>query len=61
MPLEGEGSLSPRTTKTRGKSYTRYYIYVPTEVAKDSAFPFDLEKQALKVKIDGKRLIVEKI
>ena len=61
MVLEAEGSLSPRTTKTKGKEYTRYYIYIPTDLTKDSAFPFDLEKQPLNIKIDGDKLIVEKV
>jgi len=39
--IEGEGSFINRITKTGKKSYDRFFIYVPTEVARDSGFPFN--------------------
>ncbi len=38
--LEGVGKVINRPTKTAGKTYDKYFIYIPTIVAKDSAFPF---------------------
>ncbi len=59
--LESESKIVNRPTQTGGKTYDKIFIYVPTEVAKDSAFPFKTN-QKVKVKIDptNKRLIIEK-
>jgi len=42
--------------------YDKFYVYIPSEVSKDSAFPFK-PNQKLKVRIDteNKRLVIEKI
>jgi hypothetical protein len=58
--LESESKLINRPTETAGKKYDKYYIYIPTELAKDSAFPFKTNDK-LKIKIDpkNKRLIIE--
>lgn len=60
--LEGKGGFINRPTRTGGKVYDKFFIYVPTEVARDSLFPFK-EKENLKISIDKgkKRLIIEKI
>ncbi len=60
--LESEGKLVNHPTQTAGKKYDKYYIYIPTEVARDSAFPFKQDEK-IKIKIDPKnnRLIIEKI
>jgi len=60
--LEAETKLLNRPTQTAGKQYDKYYIYIPTDIAKDSAFPFT-KNQKLKIKIDpqNKRLTIEKI
>jgi hypothetical protein len=59
--IEGEGKMINRPTQTGGKTYDKFFIYVPIEVARDTAFPFKPQER-LKVKIDieNKRLIVEK-
>ena len=49
--LEGKGKY--------WKTDNKLYIYVPVQVATDSAFPFKEEKGYLKIKIEGDRLIVE--
>lgn len=36
------------------------YMYISRELIRDSALPFDLEKDELMVRIDGKKLIIEK-
>jgi len=57
--LEGKGRFINRPTKTGKKLYDKHFIYVPTEVARDSSFPFKT-RETVKVSIDGDRLIVEK-
>jgi hypothetical protein len=59
--LESESKIVNRPTQTGGKQYDKIFIYIPTEVAKDSAFPFETN-QKVKVRIDpeNKRLIIEK-
>jgi hypothetical protein len=60
--LESESKLLNRPTQTAGKHYDKYYIYIPTDLARDSAFPFKKDEK-LKLRIDpqNKRLIIEKI
>ncbi len=53
MTLEGKGSVY-RHAKGR------IVIYVPSDVHKDSAFPFDVGENVT-VRIDGDRLVVEKM
>jgi len=54
MVLEKKGWLSRRNN--------RVYIYVPSEIASDSAFPFGFKKGAVRIRIDTKNrcLIIEK-
>ena len=50
-----------RRTKTAGKEYDRFFIYVPTEVARDGLFPFkEGEKLTIIVDTDNKRLVIER-
>jgi hypothetical protein len=59
--LEGKGAFINRPTKTGGKLYDKFFIYVPTDVARDSSFPFNV-KDELTIRIDkNNRLIVEKL
>ena len=59
--LESESKLVNRPTQTDGKMYDKFYVYIPSEVSKDSAFPFKPD-QKLKVRIDveNKRIVIEK-
>jgi len=41
------------------KRYPRIFIYIPSKVATDSAFPFKVGEHVL-VRIEGDRLIIEK-
>ncbi len=52
MTIEGKG----RYWRENG----RLHIYVPSDVTKDSTFPFPGPKGDCKVRIDGRRLVVEK-
>jgi len=36
----GIGTIIGRKTTTAGKEYLRIWIYVPTKISEDSAFPF---------------------
>lgn len=59
--ISGQGKLINRRTKTAGKEYDRFFIYVPAEVARDGLFPFkEGEKLMITVDADNKRLIIEK-
>ncbi len=59
--IEAYGKLINRPTQTGGKTYDKFFVYVPIEVARDTAFPFKANER-IKVKIDleNKRLIIEK-
>ena len=58
--IEGEGKLINRPTQTGGKTYDKFFIYVPIEVARDSAFPFKAnERVKVKIDLEHKRLIIE--
>lgn len=59
--LNGEGKFVNRPTETGGKKYDKFFVYVPTQVAKDGLFPFKQDDK-VKVRIDpeNKRLIIEK-
>jgi hypothetical protein len=56
---EGIGTFINRRTKTGKKSYDRFFIYVPTEVARDGTFPF-MEGDKVKIEIKGKTVIITK-
>jgi len=60
--LEGKGKFINRPTQTGGKLYDKFFIYVPTEVARDGLFPFKIG-EIVKVRIDEKnnRLIIKKL
>ncbi|MDD8019459.1 MAG: hypothetical protein PHP42_13885 [Bacteroidota bacterium] len=53
MSLEGEGAIYEHA---KG----RVVVYIPAKVRSDSAFPFEIG-QKVKIRIDGKKLVVEKI
>ena len=55
----GRGRFSNRPSRTGGKLYDRYFVYIPTYVAKDEAFPFESGEEVL-VRIEGERLIIER-
>ncbi|MDG6971016.1 MAG: hypothetical protein JRN54_07930 [Nitrososphaerota archaeon] len=40
MAIKAKGRFVNRPTQTGGKRYDKYFIYIPTEVARDSQFPF---------------------
>jgi len=56
---KGIGRLINRRTKTGKKIYDRFFIYIPTQVARDGTFPFK-EGDKLEIEIKGKTLIIRK-
>ena len=55
----GKGRYINRPSKTAGKTYDRFFIYVPTYVAKDDAFPFEPGEEIV-VRIEDGKVIIEK-
>mgnify|MGYP001095596297 CR=1 FL=1 len=60
MVLKGKGKFINRRTPGYGKIYDRFFIYVPTEVARDSAFPFK-PGTVVDLEIRGDTLVVRKM
>ncbi|MDH5686294.1 MAG: hypothetical protein OEZ48_00290 [Candidatus Bathyarchaeota archaeon] len=55
----GKGRFINRPSKTGGKLYDRFFVYIPTYVANDDHFPFMIGDEVL-VRIEGKKLVIEK-
>ncbi len=56
---EGDGKFINRTSITAGRTYDSFFIYVPTEVARDTSYPFK-EGDRVKIRIEGDKLIIKK-
>ena len=60
LVLKSKSRFINRPTKTGKKTYDKYFIYVPTDLAKDSAFPFkDGDEVEVEIDAKGKRLLVK--
>ncbi len=58
---EGKGRFINRPTKTGKKSYDKFFIYIPTDLARDSLFPFkEGDEVFMKIHPKHKQLIIEK-
>jgi hypothetical protein len=59
--LEGMSKFINRPTKTGKHRYDKFFMYVPTEVARDSGFPFK-EGDVIRIVVDSlhKRVIITK-
>lgn len=57
---EGKGRFINRPTRTGGRTYDKFFIYIPTEVARDGTFPFK-EGEEITVRIEGERLVIERL
>lgn len=53
MTRTGVGTIIGRKSVSKGREYTRIWIYVPTKVSEDTAFPFRMGMPCL-VEIDTK-------
>ena len=57
---KGKGRFFNRPTVSKGKKYDKFFIYVPTEVARNTSFPFS-NGERIEVEIEGDTLIVRKV
>lgn len=57
--IEGTGRFINRPTTTGGKKYDKFFIYVPTEVARDGLFPFD-PGEKVHIRINEGHLIISR-
>jgi hypothetical protein len=55
----GKGRFINRPSKTGKKLYDRFFVYIPTYVARDKEFPFKTGEEVV-VKIQKGKLIIEK-
>lgn len=60
LVLEAEGRFTNRPTKTGKKLYDKYSIYVPTELARDSQFPFEPGDEVT-IKVEGDSVRIRKV
>ena len=50
-----------RPGMSKGKLYDKYFVYIPSDVARDSAFPFESgDDVVIKIDTKKKRLVIEK-
>lgn len=54
MARKGIGTIIGRRSVSKGREYTRVWIYIPTKVSEDTAFPFKVGEPC-EVEIDLKR------
>jgi hypothetical protein len=59
--LQGKGRFINRPTKTGKRVYDKFFVYIPTEIARDGLFPFH-DGDEISIRVDGKqkRVIIEK-
>lgn len=55
----GRAKLINKPTTTKGKKYSKYFIYLSTYVVEDKNFPFK-ENEELLVKIEDGKIVIEK-
>lgn len=57
MAREGRGRIKDRSST----EHPKVFVYVPTEVARDTSFPFDWQSgEQVLVKIEGQKLVIQK-
>jgi hypothetical protein len=55
----GVGTIISRKSVSKGKEYSRIWVYVPTKISEDTAFPFKIG--ACLVEINEGKLFVKSI
>jgi hypothetical protein len=62
LARSGVGTIIGRKTVSKGKEYARIWVYVPTKVSEDTAFPFKIGAPCT-IEIDAEKtqLIVKPI
>lgn len=59
--IEGKSKLMNRPSTSKGKKYDKYFVYIPSEVARDSNFPFKHgDEVVVKIDPENKQLIIKK-
>ncbi|MCL5876423.1 MAG: hypothetical protein M1540_01255 [Candidatus Bathyarchaeota archaeon] len=62
MARTGIGTIIGRKTASKGKEYARIWVYIPTKVSEDTAFPFKIGAPCeVQIDEDKKHLIVKPI
>jgi len=56
----GVGTIIGRKSVSKGREYARVWIYVPTKVSEDTAFPFEIGAPCLVEINEEKRHIIVK-
>jgi hypothetical protein len=56
----GVGTIIGRKSVSKGKEYARIWIYVPTKVSEDTAFPFKMGMPCLVRINEGKGQVIVK-
>jgi hypothetical protein len=56
----GVGTIIGRKSVSKGKEYARIWVYVPTKVSEDTAFPFKIGSPCLVEINEEKRQLVVK-
>jgi bifunctional DNA-binding transcriptional regulator/antitoxin component of YhaV-PrlF toxin-antitoxin module len=58
---KGKGRFFNRPTISKRKKYDKFFIYIPTEVARDTNFPLkDGDRVEVEVEIKDETLIIKK-
>lgn len=58
----GVGTIIGRKSVSKGKEYARIWVYLPTKVSEDTAFPFKIGDPCLvEINEDKKQLIIKPI
>jgi hypothetical protein len=58
--LEARTKISERMVRAKGREYSQLIIYLPKDLVKDSAFPFEAG-DLIEIRIEGQGLRIEKI
>lgn len=62
LALKGKGRFINRPTTTGGKKYDKYFVYIPTELANDSQFPFKVgDLIGISVNPRARKVVLEKV
>jgi len=60
LARKGIGTIIGRKSVSKGREYTRIWVYVPTKVSEDTAFPFEVGMPCLVEINEGKGELVVK-
>jgi hypothetical protein len=62
LARSGVGTVIGRRSVSKGRQYERIWIYVPTKVSEDTAFPFKVGDPCLiQLDLDRKQLMIRQI